>query len=559
MTMNAAPVPLHALPAGYGLHEYSIDSVLGIGGFGITYLARDTHLDMRVAIKEYLPSSLSVRSADSIVHPKSDADAATYRWGLDRFLKEAQTLARFRHPNIVRVIRYFEANGTAYMVMDYEDGQSLAAYLRGHPKAATEAFLRKLLTPLLDGLKQVHLQGFMHRDIKPTNVFVRVDGSPVLLDFGSARLSVTSRQAQNLTAVYTAGYAPFEQYFSDGKQGPWTDIYSLGAILYWCVTGDRPVDAARRVKSDTLIPAVRAAEGDYSERFLAAIDQALILDEERRPQSIETWEAMFRLDPDAAPEPPPAVSTYPAGAVTREARAAAGPTRVSATRGRSLDPVATGLGVARQRPRFSGMVAGVVLLAFAVVVAAFIGGGFSTKRRMAEPSPASPMATAVPSTAPTASPQDERPSAPEEAVSACAGRGDGETCTFVDRDQVSQSGSCVPEVEGGRRFLMCRPSRKGNNDAGGESAGESARDVLPRDRPLLPPPEAIAACQGKAIGSACEFPDRRNQTLSGTCFIPPGAGGGNGLRAGAAAEGSIACRPNRRPGPGAAPVSPSSG
>ncbi len=283
---------LNALAAGHKLQEYVVQSVLGMGGFGITYLAHDSNLNMRVAIKEYLPASLAVRIGDSTVHPKSVAEAETYRWGLNRFLLEAQTLARFRHPNIVRVLRFFEGNGTAYMVMEYEDGQNLGAYLQARPLAKDEPTLLQLLLPLLDGLKRVHAQNFLHRDIKPTNIFVRLDGTPVLLDFGSARLAVGGK-AQHLTTVYTPGYAPFEQYFSDGKQGPWTDIYALGAILYWCVTGSKPVDAASRVKKDTMVPAVTVGSGRFSAGFLSAIDQALAIDEEQRPQTVEAWQGML--------------------------------------------------------------------------------------------------------------------------------------------------------------------------------------------------------------------------------------------------------------------------
>ncbi len=282
------PEHLSALPSGYRLHDYEIVSVLGVGGFGITYLATDTQLGMQVAVKEYLPNTLAVRTETSTVLPKSTTDENDYRWGLDRFMKEAQTLARFRHLNIVRVLRFFEANGTGYTVMEYERGQSLAAYLRAHPTAMRESELLKLILPLLDGLERVHEAGFLHRDIKPANIYLREDGAPVLIDFGSARQAMGS-QTQSLTSVFTPGYAPFEQYFSDGKQGPWTDIYALGAVLYRLVTGKSPPDAAKRIKQDTLEPASILCRGRYSAGFLHAIDQALLMDEQARPQSIDAW------------------------------------------------------------------------------------------------------------------------------------------------------------------------------------------------------------------------------------------------------------------------------
>ena len=238
----------HALPEGYTLHWYEIDSVLGQGGFGITYLARDTNLDQPVAIKEFLPSDLATRTRDSAVHPLSAGHSDTYGWGLNRFLTEARTLAKFRHANIVRVLSVFEANNTAYMVMEYERGESLENLLRQKRLGGGEQTLEDILLPLLDGLERVHETGFIHRDIKPSNIYLREDGVPVLLDFGSARLAL-GVETRTLTSLVSPGYAPFEQYNAtrdSDKQGPWTDIYALGATLHRAVTGKGPVDAAAR-------------------------------------------------------------------------------------------------------------------------------------------------------------------------------------------------------------------------------------------------------------------------------------------------------------------------
>jgi serine/threonine protein kinase len=290
----------HALPVGYQLHWFQIESILGVGGFGITYLARDGNLKRSVAIKEYLPSDLSVRKDDSTVEPVSEHESETFGWGLDRFLSEARTLARFQHPNIVGVHSVFEANNTAYMVMEYEQGRSFGTVLR-EPGSCREDRLRDLLMPLLDGLEQVHEAGFVHRDIKPNNLFVRDDGTPVVLDFGSARQAL-GVETRTLTSLVSPGYAPFEQYNAnrDGdKQGPWTDIYALGATLYRAVTGKGPVDALTRAGAilkghkDVLIPASMAGAGRYSERFLEAIDRALTFQPEARPQSIAEWRVMF--------------------------------------------------------------------------------------------------------------------------------------------------------------------------------------------------------------------------------------------------------------------------
>ena len=282
----------NALPEGHKLHEYTIKAVLGHGGFGITYLAWDENLNKDVAIKEYLPTEFAVRSGDATVGPRSSSDDEDYTWGLDRFVTEAQTLALFRHPSIVPVYRFFKAHGTAYMVMEYQEGESFSVLMRKHRGELTEADLMGLVQPMLDGLAEVHRAGFLHRDVKPGNIFIRRDGSPVLLDFGAAR-SAVGRKSQNLTSIVTPGYAPLEQYFADGNQGPWTDIYSLAAILYQCVAGKLPPEAPARVKKDPITPIQEIGAGKFSEHFLAAIDRALMVEEEDRPQTTTEWRDML--------------------------------------------------------------------------------------------------------------------------------------------------------------------------------------------------------------------------------------------------------------------------
>ena len=283
-----------ALAAGKRLHEYRIDSVLGQGGFGITYLATDINLKAKVAIKEYLPEVFAHRQGNTVVTAKSSDDERMYRLGLDSFLAEARTLATFRHPSIVRVARFFEANNTAYIVLEYEHGQPLTSW-RKKNASIPERDLLNLLLPLLDGLATVHASGYLHRDIKPDNIYVRdEDGSFLLLDFGAAQHATTSA-INELSYVCTPGYGPIEQLSVGQNQGPWTDIYALGATLYWFTTGQRPIDADRRTGSqDPLKKAAGSCEERYSQEFLEAIDWALCPRPEDRPKHLtEFRNALF--------------------------------------------------------------------------------------------------------------------------------------------------------------------------------------------------------------------------------------------------------------------------
>jgi len=315
-----------ALPPQYRLHWYVLERVLGQGGFGITYLARDTNLDQLVAIKEYLPLEVATRRSDTTVRPRTDDQSDRYRWGLDRFIREARTLARFDHPNIVRVHSVFEFNNTAYMVMRFEEGENFAALLERR-RTLPEADLMRVLLPVLDGLELVHNAGFIHRDIKPDNVHIRADGSSVLLDFGSARAALG--QARTVTILVAPGYAPFEQYYSSGEdQGPWTDLYGLGATCYRAIAGVAPLDAIARSKGvlgsarEMLVPASAIGSGRYSARLLTAIDHALAFAEKDRPQTIADWRAEL-LGKDAAVDAP----ARPAAAITPAPQATAiGPT-----------------------------------------------------------------------------------------------------------------------------------------------------------------------------------------------------------------------------------------
>ena len=295
-----------ALPSGYELDKYRLLSVLGVGGFGVTYLAEHQTLGHRVAIKEYLPNKLAVREAHT-VQPKSAAEAEDFRWGLERFGEEARILTRFSHPNLLRVSDYIQANNTAYIVMDYEAGEPLDEILaRQH--TLTETQLRRVLLPVADGLRQIHEAGYLHRDIKPGNIYVRrSDETPVLIDFGAARQAIGNRSRSG-QSVATTGYSPMEQYESEGEQGPWTDIYSLSAVCYKAITGQAPPEATHRQgqllrdRPDPLTSLTKMEVPGYSPALLAAVDAGLQVVESNRPQSINQWLAM--IESEAGPAPP---------------------------------------------------------------------------------------------------------------------------------------------------------------------------------------------------------------------------------------------------------------
>jgi len=280
---QGAPANVLALPEKHQLHEYSIKRTLGGGAFGITYLAKDTNLNLSVAIKEYMPSDLSVRSSEHQVQANSDESNELFQWGLERFIDEARVLANFRHPNIVRVLRYFKANGTAYIVMEYESGEPLKQWMQAHTPIDPDGLIA-VINPLLDGLDLIHQGDFLHRDIKPDNIYIRRDGTPVLLDFGAARRVTNNR---DLTTIFSPGFAPFEQYHSHGNQGPWTDIYSIAAVMYWMIGGEKPTEAAARIKNHPMVSAIDIDRNNlFPKEFLKIIDWALESEESQRPQKV---------------------------------------------------------------------------------------------------------------------------------------------------------------------------------------------------------------------------------------------------------------------------------
>ncbi|MDO6460638.1 serine/threonine-protein kinase [Granulosicoccaceae sp. 1_MG-2023] len=303
--------PADALPPGTHIHNYRIIRLLGRGAFGLTYLAEESQLQRLVAIKEYLPATAASRDNTLTVSSQSPESEEFFRYGLSSFLQEARTLVQFDHPNIVRVLTYFQALGTAYLVMNYETGQNFNQWLKENP-GPSEADLLAIFLPINRGLQQVHEAGYIHRDIKADNIYIRGDGTPVLLDFGAAR-DIRGRQSGDLTRILTPGYAPFEQENPDWKeQGPWTDIYALAATLYYAVRGKRPPNGSLRAaavfgdRPDPYEALSRCQPEGYSTGFLHAIDQALAFDPAQRPATTQAWNKA--LAPEAAQVPTPAAA-----------------------------------------------------------------------------------------------------------------------------------------------------------------------------------------------------------------------------------------------------------
>ncbi len=281
-----------ALPPGYVLEGYCLEEVLGEGGFGITYLGRDVQSGKRVAIKELLPVTVATRVQEGQVVPLSDGVADTFEWALQSFISEARTLADLAHPNVVLIHRLFQANGTAYMVMDYVEGQSMGQWLRTNFQP-TEAQLRGILMPLLDGLEHVHAAGLLHRDIKPDNIFITASGKPVLIDFGSARVDV-GRTREVSSILTSAGYSAQEMYLDNARHSPATDLYSVAACLVRAITGRHPAVAIARVQEPSLQPPVALSHaGRCSTSFLRAVDAAFAVQAAERPQSVAEWRALL--------------------------------------------------------------------------------------------------------------------------------------------------------------------------------------------------------------------------------------------------------------------------
>ncbi|RZF28404.1 DUF4384 domain-containing protein [Paraburkholderia sp. UYCP14C] len=406
----------HALPAGTRLGEFEIVNLIGEGGFGIVYLAYDTQLGRHVALKEYIPAALATRVGAAEVSVRSERHEDTFRAGLKSFINEARLLARFDHHSLVKVYRFWEANGTAYMVMPYYEGATLRDELRRMSAPPDEAWLRALLAPLLEALAVLHAAQCYHRDIAPDNIMLlKGSGRPVLLDFGAAR-RVIGDMTQALTVILKPGYAPVEQYAEVAalKQGPWTDVYALAAVVYFAIQGKTPPPSVGRLMSDTYVPLATAAAGRYGERFLRAIDHALAVRPEQRPQSVQALASELGIaieSPDDAAESNEPVPRVSAETVATSAPRMATTTTATAanvaTKRNESEPAAAAVGADVQRKRTGLIAAG----AACVVALAAVGTWFAMRTP-----PAS-------STAVTASTDARSPASPKPADTAASAAG----------------------------------------------------------------------------------------------------------------------------------------
>jgi serine/threonine protein kinase len=287
--------PLNSLTKGVMLDNYTIDGALGGGGFSIVYLAHD-HENNQVVIKEYMPVRLATRAENNEVMPTTEANAERFAHGRRLFFQEAGTLINLKHPNIVNVSNFFRANGTVYMVMDYEEGVNLQSYIKKHNGGLSEALLGAVFIPLLDGLKLIHSNGLLHLDIKPGNIHLCNGGRPLLLDFGAVHEMMHSRKFQP-NQVVTPGFSPFEQLDPGGYVGPWSDIYAVGASMRACIEGKSPPSSPKRREIDTMRPAAVAFKKKYSSELLNAIDWAMEVDPMLRPQKAEQLLAKLQTIP----------------------------------------------------------------------------------------------------------------------------------------------------------------------------------------------------------------------------------------------------------------------
>ena len=357
----------NCLPIGTRLAEFEITAIIGEGGFGIVYLATDHSLQRTVAIKEYMPSALAARGDDKSISIRSARHQETFATGLKSFINEARLLAQFDHPALIKVHRFWEQNNTAYMAMRYYEGRTLKNVMQRDPATVTEAWLKRMLTPILEALEALYSVQILHRDISPDNIMIQMNGEAVLLDFGAARQSIGD-MTQVLTVILKPGYAPIEQYADDAsmQQGPWTDIYALSAVIYAAIAHKPPPTSVARMFKDTLEPLDTAGHKGFSHAFLFAINKGLCVKPEDRPQSIAAFRQLLGIE-TVMPSAQRAARSAARAAASSAAKPAAG------QHGKSVESRR----LSQDKPEKPAMPGSRIVLAAAIVLAAgLIGGGF---------------------------------------------------------------------------------------------------------------------------------------------------------------------------------------
>ncbi len=377
---QSAPTTIDALPTGAVLSHYAVTGLIGQGGFGVVYLARDTRNNRTVAIKEFLPTAIAGRIADGRVVPLSTETANSYAYGLKGFLREANLLAEFAHPALVAVHQAWEQNDTAYMAMQYYPGKTLRDVRTRQTSRPSEAQIQAWMSPVFDAVAELHAHRVIHRDISPDNILVMAAGETVLLDLGAAR-QVLGGMTQALTTILKPGFAPIEQYVEDGsmEQGRWTDVYGLGAVIYFLVTGQPPTPATSRLVRDAMPPLATIVPPDmYSPEFCAAVHKALSLRAIDRFKSMAEFRAALGWMPQRKPQALPTEQTSQAKALSGDAVAAmlappsVAPAQAVATAPSMADRRGSELDYQKQAPSGTGVkivaAIGVALILIAVFV-----------------------------------------------------------------------------------------------------------------------------------------------------------------------------------------------
>ncbi|ROR15422.1 serine/threonine-protein kinase [Erwinia sp. JUb26] len=363
-----------ALPPGYRFNEFEIQEVIGGGGFGIVYRAWDHLLERTIAIKEFMPNSLATRGEDLSVTLRAERHQRLFNAGMNSFVQEARLLARFNHPGLVHVLRFWQGNGTAYMGTLFYSGMTLKAWQNNQPQTINEAWIRQLLPPLFGAINTIHRAGYLHRDISLDNIQIQENQLPVLLDFGSARKEI-GNLSDETEIMLKPGFAPLEQYCeeSDAEQGPWTDIYALGAVLHTLIVGNPPPVSVVRSIEDSYRPLSERLPEGYSLPLLNAIDRSLAMDATQRPQSVDELASLISLPVSeveelvsAFGEPPIAPQAEPVIVPETEAETEAPSVAVNPAAS-AAEPLLT----PKNPPRLSGpllLLSGLALLAVGAVV-----------------------------------------------------------------------------------------------------------------------------------------------------------------------------------------------